>query len=299
MLFATYNIQFGRGRDGRIDLDRIARTIAKADVVALQEVERNWRQGQAHPDQAARLGELLPQHHWVYGATTDLDGAAVSAGGKVANLRRQFGNMTLSRRPIVSTRTLPLPTLPVSGEINDQSSLLEAVIGDGKQAFRVYNLHLNHISRRQRLMQLGIAIPFIHESSARGGMITAPNLKGDLPSGDWLVLPNNALPVMPPTIVLAGDFNSQPDSPEYDLLTGPKDPVYGRVTEADRFADALSLAGLAEDQGVTFPASRGKPPARIDHCLVSIDLIPRVRRAWIDDEADGSDHQPVWMEIDV
>ena len=153
MLFTTYNIQFGCGRDGRIDLERIARTIAKADVIALQEVERNWRKDQAFPDQAARLGELLPQHHWVHGATTDLDGTSVGPGGKVANLRRQFGNIVLSRLPIVSTRTVPLPTLPVSGEINDQSSLLEAVIDNGERSFRVYNIHLNHLSRRQRLMQ--------------------------------------------------------------------------------------------------------------------------------------------------
>jgi endonuclease/exonuclease/phosphatase family metal-dependent hydrolase len=50
---------------------------------------------------------------------------------------------------------------------------------------------------------------------------------------------------------------------------------------------------------VTFPASRGKPPARIDHCFVSMDLIPRVKRAWIDGAPDGSDHQPVWMELAV
>jgi endonuclease/exonuclease/phosphatase family metal-dependent hydrolase len=299
MLFVTYNIQFGCGRDGRIDLDRIAAAIKDADVVALQEVERDWRPDQPHPDQAARLAELLSRHHWVHGATTDLDGSAVGADGRVTNRRRRFGNMILSRWPIASTRTLPLPTLPVSGEINDQSSMLEAVVDHGPHAFRVYNIHLNHISRRQRLTQLGIAVPFIQESSRRGGMISAPNFKGELPVGDWLVLPNGRLPPMPPSVIFAGDFNSEPDSPEYDLLTGPRDPVYGRVTEADRFADVLTLSGLAEGEGITFPASSGKPGARIDHCLVSMDLIPSVRRAWIDNEADGSDHQPVWMEIDL
>src|ERR1041385_7459161 len=271
MLFVTYNIQFGRGRDGRIDLDRIAATIRKADLAALQEVERDWRSGQAFPDQAERLATLMPGHHWVYGATTHLDGSMVGADGGVPNRRRRFGNLILARLPIVSTRTLPLPTLPVSGQINDQSSLLEAVIDNGQRSFRIYNIHLNHISRRQRLMQLGLAIPFIAESSRRGGMISAPNFKGELPVGDWLVLPRGELPAMPPSVIFAGDFNSAPDSPEYDLLTGPRDPVFGRVSEADRFADALSLSGLAENTGVTFPASNGKPGARIDHCLVSID----------------------------
>ena len=35
MLIVTYNIQWGMGRDRRIDLDRIARTVAGADVIAL------------------------------------------------------------------------------------------------------------------------------------------------------------------------------------------------------------------------------------------------------------------------
>jgi len=43
MKIVTYNIQWGRGRDGEIDLDRIARTKQGADIIALQEVERHWR----------------------------------------------------------------------------------------------------------------------------------------------------------------------------------------------------------------------------------------------------------------
>jgi endonuclease/exonuclease/phosphatase family metal-dependent hydrolase len=298
VLIVSYNTQWGCGRDGRIDLDRIAETVKRADIVALQEVERHWR-SQAHTDQAARLAALMPQHRWVYGATVNLEGSMVAADGSLHNTRRQFGNMILSRLPIASTRTLPLPTLPVSGEINDQSSLLEAVIDNGERSFRVYNVHLNHLSRRQRLIQLDIVLPFIAGSGVRGGMISAPNLAGGLPADEWIVMPEGRLPPMPHSVLFMGDFNSKPDSPEYDLVTGPRDPVFGRITESDRYADALTLAGLTEDEGVTFPASRGKPAARIDHCFVSMDLIPKVKRAWIDDEADGSDHQPVWMELAV
>ena len=101
MLIVTYNIQWGMGRDRRIDLSRIAETVAAADVIALQEVERHWR-AQDFPDQAARLAELLPGFDWVYGAAVDLRGGT--------GLRRQIGNMILSRAPIESTRTLPLPS---------------------------------------------------------------------------------------------------------------------------------------------------------------------------------------------
>ena len=43
MLLVGYNTQFSKGKDGRIDIDRVASAIKDADIVALQEVERHWR----------------------------------------------------------------------------------------------------------------------------------------------------------------------------------------------------------------------------------------------------------------
>ena len=40
---ASYSIQYGLGKDRRCDVERIAREIADAHVIALQEVERFWR----------------------------------------------------------------------------------------------------------------------------------------------------------------------------------------------------------------------------------------------------------------
>lgn len=60
MRVATFNVHHGEGRDGRVDLDRVAEAIAgfEADLVALQELDRNQpRSGDV--DQAARLSELL------------------------------------------------------------------------------------------------------------------------------------------------------------------------------------------------------------------------------------------------
>ena len=74
---------------------------------------------------------------------------------------------------------------------------------------------------------------------------------------------------MPASAILLGDFNMTPRSPEYESLVGALDPVYGRLVEADRFADVLTLAGMAENEGITFPASRGKQPKRIDHGFVN------------------------------
>ena len=42
MQLVTYNIQYGTGKDGTVDLRRIASEIASADVIAMQEVDRFW-----------------------------------------------------------------------------------------------------------------------------------------------------------------------------------------------------------------------------------------------------------------
>ncbi len=49
MRVITYNIQFGMGRDGKIDLGRIIDAISEGDIIALQEVDVNWnRSGNVH-----------------------------------------------------------------------------------------------------------------------------------------------------------------------------------------------------------------------------------------------------------
>ena len=66
MIICSYNIQYGTGKDGKIDLARIAQEIGDADIVALQEVERFFSTT-GLIDQAAELGALFPKHFWVYG----------------------------------------------------------------------------------------------------------------------------------------------------------------------------------------------------------------------------------------
>ena len=39
MRLASYNIQYGKGKDDRFDLDRIVTELGEADLIALQEVE--------------------------------------------------------------------------------------------------------------------------------------------------------------------------------------------------------------------------------------------------------------------
>jgi endonuclease/exonuclease/phosphatase family metal-dependent hydrolase len=285
------------GRDGIVDLERIARTIREADVVCLQEVERHWR-SMPHADQVVRLIELLPEHHGVFAASVDLHqrGATSDAAGRLA--RRQYGNLTLSRWPVLSTRTFPLAKLPVHGHVNDQSCLLEAVIAPADRPIRVYNTHLNYLSQRQRLLQTQELLRIIVEAPRQGGPVAAPGAPDSEFGADWMVLERHELTSMPAPALLMGDFNMRTNSPEYEAIVGPADPFYGRLAETTLFADALTLTGLAEDQGTTHPDADPSGRKRIDHIFVSGDLAGRVKRAWIDDDADGSDHQPVFAELD-
>ena len=120
MKFVSYNIRYSQGRDGRFDLERTAATVRSADVIALQEVVRNL-DAPPDKDQPARLGELLSQHHWVYGPNVDLDASTGTLNGSTEHRRLQFGNMVLSRWPILSCRNLLLPRVRVIDAHGEQS----------------------------------------------------------------------------------------------------------------------------------------------------------------------------------
>ena len=83
MKLVSYNIQYGKGKDGRFDLGRIAAALQGADVIALQEVERHWPRS-GDQDQPAEIARLLGgAYHWVYGPGFDVDasGSTPAHGG--------------------------------------------------------------------------------------------------------------------------------------------------------------------------------------------------------------------------
>ncbi len=55
-------------------------------------------------------------------------------------------------------------------------------------------------------------------------------------------------------------------------------------------------------RGVGWGGAPGAVPnreMRLDYCFVSTRLTPAVRDVWVDRAALGSDHYPVWVEIDI
>jgi endonuclease/exonuclease/phosphatase family metal-dependent hydrolase len=104
---------------------------------------------------------------------------------------------------------------------------------------------------------------------------------------------------MPREAVMMGDFNMTVGSPLYERVVGPLSPEYGRMNNPEGFVDAWVAAGHREDSGVTCDAGTPPTPQRIDFCFASTALAGLVRRAWVDSDADGSDHQPIWTEIEL
>jgi len=171
MKIVTYNIQFGLGKDGRFDLERIAAEVDGADVIALQEVERNWQRS-GNVDQPAELGQLLDKYFWAYGPYFDVDGSTYNGDGTINNVRRQFGNMILSKTPILSTRLFPLPKSALRQRHNMVVGVFEGVVKlqqDG--ALRIYNAHLGARSQRDRVAQINSIRDTIRRAPAEGGSL--------------------------------------------------------------------------------------------------------------------------------
>jgi endonuclease/exonuclease/phosphatase family metal-dependent hydrolase len=286
MRLATYNIQYGFGRDRRCDLARAIAAVADADIIALQEVERHWRRSGMR-DQPAEIAALLPDRFWAYGAPFDVDAGERLADGRILNRRRQFGQMILSRWPILSSRMHILPKLDSGAVFNMTTGALEAVIATPAGPLRVYDVHLGHLETGERLAQIERLQAVLASAPAEGGVWNGR----EVDAAHWQS--EGVAPPMPAPAILLGDFNAEPDSPEHRALTAG--------AEGARLVDSWLAAGAAAGSGVTFladPAQGAFHDQRIDYCFLSASLRGHLRRAWTDDAADGSDHQPYWVEIE-
>ncbi|MBO0664210.1 endonuclease/exonuclease/phosphatase family protein [Jiella flava] len=285
MIFASYNIQYGLGQDGRYDLERIAAAVAGADVIALQEVDRFWQRS-GMVDGPAVIADALPEHHWVYAPNLDMDASYRNDAGRLINRRRQFGCMILSRAPILSSRNFPLPKRGTLTQHSIQQGLLEAVIATERGPLRVYCAHLSHLCPETRLPQIEAMLDIFARAPAEGGAWCGghPN-----PAAGWT---EGAVPPMPREMILMGDMNFTAVSAEYAQLVGPMAGKHGRLANPEGLVDAWVAAGHGEGEGATH-ANAG----RIDHCFISASLSSGVREMRVDTSAQGSDHFPIFLEI--
>ncbi|MBA3777657.1 MAG: endonuclease/exonuclease/phosphatase family protein [Betaproteobacteria bacterium] len=287
MKVVTYNIQYGLGKDNRYDLARIANEVKDADIIALQEVDRHWQRSGCI-DSPAVLASHLPEHHWVYGANLDMDASYRDPAGGLVNRRRQFGTMILSRPPIVSSRNHLLPKYGTLTQHSIQQGALEAVIVTERAGpVRIYSVHLSHLSPVARMPQIEALLDIYARAPAEGGAWCGGHPD---PAAGWT---QGEMPPMPADALLMGDFNFEWSAPEYDRLVGAPTAQFGRLNRLTGFVDAWAAAGHREDAGATNGAGR------IDFCFVSSALASRVRSCRIDTDTVGSDHQPVWVDMDL
>jgi endonuclease/exonuclease/phosphatase family metal-dependent hydrolase len=108
-------------------------------------------------------------------------------------------------------------------------------------------------------------------------------------------------PPCPEAFVVMGDFNMLAGSPEYIELAGRPDHEFGMPLTADLAVDAAARLSVSGADLVTWidpkrpdDASRHKS---IDYVFTSASLAWSLRRLWVDRQAVGSDHLPVWVEI--
>jgi endonuclease/exonuclease/phosphatase family metal-dependent hydrolase len=130
----TYNIHHGKGKDGKLNLQRIADKVAAsgADVFGLNEVDKVFSARSNHIDQISWLSaELNMQQSF---------GPSITLESKETSSVRQYGNALLSRHPIKfeTNHMIQNRRWFVEGR-----ALLETTIQNGDQLVKIYVTHLS------------------------------------------------------------------------------------------------------------------------------------------------------------
>jgi len=275
----TWNIQWGRGMDGRVDLDRIvdtARALAEFDVLCLQEVADGFDdlEGCLGENQFAALAARLPGFDAIEGVNVDLP--------RVGGGRKRFGNMLLSRLPVgrVLRHALPWEADPATRSM--PRGLLDVEVETRAGLVRVMTTHLEYFSPRLREAQVA-AIRDVARRNAQRAATPPVEATGTYASGQGT-----------PHCILTGDFNMRPEDPVRQHLTAPLASGGAGLTDA----------WIALRPGIAHPASfcisdqTYGPPHCCDFLLASEGLLPRLQHIHYDTDTRASDHQPVLLELD-
>jgi endonuclease/exonuclease/phosphatase family metal-dependent hydrolase len=281
MKLITWNIQWGRGIDLKVDLDRIARTareIADFDVLCLQEVAVNFPglAGSRGEDQVEELSRALPGYAAHYGIATDVD----DGHGR----RSRFGNLIFSRLPVIQVFRHLLPWPPDPKAPSMQRIAVEAVVQARWAPLRVMTTHLEYYSAMQRMAQVE-ALRRLHDEAC--GHAALPRPAGD-PGEPFAALPR------PSSAILTGDFNFKPDAPEHQRMTS----AFGAA--APRLVDAWEIAHPKQAHAHTvgqYENGWAEHPYCCDFMFVTEDLARRVCEVTVDAQTQASDHQPVLIEL--
>jgi endonuclease/exonuclease/phosphatase family metal-dependent hydrolase len=286
MKLLSWNIQWCRGVDGRVDPERIARelrAVADADVICLQEVARGFDTlaGSAGEDQFALLAQAFPGYTAIEGIAVDVP---AQAGG-----RRQFGNLLLSRLPVRQAWRHLLPWPADAAHADMQRVAVEAVIEvpaalSDLGELRVTTTHLAYYAAAQRLAQVD-ALRGLH-ATAQGHC--QPPARADRSRGPFHWRPR------PGAGIVTGDFNCEAGSPGHARMLAPFDD------DTPAFRDAWEVTHPGRPHAHTvglFDTVQWPRALACDFVFVSADLAPRIAAVEVDCVSDASDHQAVLLAL--
>jgi endonuclease/exonuclease/phosphatase family metal-dependent hydrolase len=279
MNLLTWNIQAGRGSDGAVDLARIARVLralGDAHVICLQEVARHVPAGDGSDsgDQVAALAALFPGYTACFGAAVDRAGER--------GTRQQFGNLVLSRVPVLQCfrHALPQPADSTTRHMPRQAT--EVMVAAPGGALRIVTTHLEFHSHRQRMAQVRRLREI--DAEVRGAQRRPAAFA---PVGLYAAVPR------PASSVLCGDFNVEPGAPEYRRLTAP-----GRGAA---LSDAWTVARPGQPHpptcGVHDHAQWPQGAHCRDYFFCSRDVAARIEAFEFDAHTNASDHQPLLLRV--
>lgn len=280
-----WNIRWGEGHDGAVDLSRIVKTamaMGDPDILCFQEVARNFPSltDDVGADQPAEFRQLLPEFETVFGAGTDVAGDSIGQ-------RRQFGNLVLTRLPILQTFGHVLPRPATAETSHAQRQALEVITATAVGPLRIINTHLEYYSAKHRFAQVERLRSLHQEISAHP---IPARVSQDAEDGPYVP------PAGPCPTVLCGDFNME-----------MSEPAYGRLLEAfddgvPAFADAWTVVRPGEDHPPTcgiYERIYWSSAHCRDFILITPDLVEHVRTVDVDQKTDASDHQPLRVVLDL
>jgi endonuclease/exonuclease/phosphatase family metal-dependent hydrolase len=281
MQIISWNIQAAKGVDEVISVDRIARVVkalGNADVICFQEV-LNCEVDGTEANQVQALSAHFPQHDVYFGAAIDRLQAPARRGGA----RLQFGNLVLSRLPVVQQHLHRLPQPAEAGIPCMPRQAIELVVPMNKdgQLCRIVTTHLDYFAAKQRSAQVRYLCELNRETLDRA---KRPGAQGG--EMQFAALAETDLSVY------CGDFNLGVDSEDYDLLTSASDAALldcWRLINGDK--PHLPTCGIFDR------VQWSEGPHCRDFFFASTALAPHVQAVDVDTETDASDHQPLMLTL--
>jgi endonuclease/exonuclease/phosphatase family metal-dependent hydrolase len=277
MRLLTWNIQCGKSCDGVTDLARIvavARQMADPDVFCFQEVYDNFAKLDDGQDQSTQLAALLPDHLPVFRPAIE----TIDEAGSI----HRFGNMTLSRLPVLQIGNHLLPWPGAAATRSMRRHALEVTVRAAFGALRIVNTHLEYHSAQQRQAQIARLLDLQQEASTSPKVSISEHQE---PYGSQTLSASS---------LLYGDFTFDVSDSQHALIDQSARPGLN-------YRDAWTICHPGQPRsptcGLYDHAQWSEGSDCRDFIFTTEDLAGRIRRVEVDGRTDASDRQPVLIEL--